>query len=541
MSGSELELPLGKRTKWYRFWEMVPALISYGMLALMLVLSIFDPLLAAIYLLAMIIVLLIRAAGIAIASVGGRQMMVRASQIDWPARLSDLADVEAARARLGKPKVDDEYIHLHNLDAMSASPDNYPEPKDILQLVIVAAYNEPYGVIEPTIQSLVDCNYNHKQMIVVLAYEERGGRSIANTARRLEREFAEQFRAFRVVEHPASLPDEVMGKGPNITYAAEKTVPWLHEQGIDPRLVIVTTLDCDNKPDRSYFTSVAYEFIVHPNRRQTSFQPLSLYFGNIWDAPAPMRVIALGNTFWTITSSVRPHMLRNFASHSQPLDALIDMNFWSKRSIVEDGHQYWRSFFFFKGDYEVIPIYLPIYQDAVYVGSFKKSIVAQFKQLRRWAYGASDVPYVAVRVFSPRREVALFGVLARFLRLVDSHISLATIAILVTVGGWMPLIINYGAFRNISAYNLPNMVSIIQTIAMVGIFITIILSFKILPPRPKHIKKRKYINMVAQWVLIPITSIFYSAFSSLNAQTHLLLGKYLDHFDVTEKSAAKHE
>jgi len=541
MSGEELELPLGKRTRWYRFWEMVPALISYGMLLLMLVLSVFDPLLAAIYLLAMIIVLLIRAAGIAAASIRGRRQMVRARQIDWTSRLSDLANSKMALEHLPAPKTEDEKIHIENLEAIAKTPSKYPKPTDLLQLVIVAAYNEPYEVIEPTIQTLVNCQYDRKQMIIVFAYEARGGAEIERTAQRLRKEFKSQFRDFRLVKHPANLPDEVKGKGPNITYAAEQTVPWIKERGIDPSLVIVTTLDCDNKPDPSYFTSVAYEFIVHPNRHQASFQPLSLYFGNIWDAPAPMRVIALGNTFWTITSSVRPHMLRNFASHSQPLDALISMGFWSKRSIVEDGHQYWRSFFFFNGDYEVVPIYLPIYQDAVYVGSFKKSIVAQFKQLRRWAYGASDVPYVAVRIFSPRRKVGLFGALARFLRLVDSHISLATIAILVTIGGWMPLIINYSAFRNISAYNLPNMVSIIQTVAMIGIFITIILSFKILPARPGHVKKHKYINMVVQWVLLPVTSIFYSALSSLNAQTHLLLGKYLDNFDVTEKAAAKND
>ena len=44
-------------------------------------------------------------------------------------------------------------------------------------------------------------------------------------------------------------------------------------------------------------------------------------------------------------------MLRNFASHSQPLKALIGMNFWSTRTIVEDGHQYWRSLFYFEGKY----------------------------------------------------------------------------------------------------------------------------------------------------------------------------------------------
>jgi hypothetical protein len=35
---------------------------------------------------------------------------------------------------------------------------------------------------------------------------------------------------------------------------------------------------------------------------------------------------------------------------------------------------------------------------------------------------------------------------------------------------------------------------------------------------------------------MPATAILYSAASAFNAQTHLLLGKYLDKFDVTEKA-----
>ena len=50
MSCPDLEIPLGKRSKLYRFFEMLPALISYGMLILLVVLLVFSPFLAAIYL-----------------------------------------------------------------------------------------------------------------------------------------------------------------------------------------------------------------------------------------------------------------------------------------------------------------------------------------------------------------------------------------------------------------------------------------------------------------------------------------------------------
>ena len=50
----DLEIPLGKRTKKYRFFEILPGFFSYGAIILLIVLSIFNPLLASIYLLIII-------------------------------------------------------------------------------------------------------------------------------------------------------------------------------------------------------------------------------------------------------------------------------------------------------------------------------------------------------------------------------------------------------------------------------------------------------------------------------------------------------
>lgn len=534
----DLELPLGKRTPLYRFFEMVPAIISYGMLALLVVLSLLSPLWAAIYLLALIITMIVKAVGMAYHSIVGHRRMVRAQRIDWHDRLAQLERPEESYLTVaGSQSTGFDYeIHKENLRLMAAAPDEFPKPSQLIHLVIIAAYNEPYEVIQPTFESLLESTYDTKQMIIAFAYEDRGGSGIKQTVERLKREYGSHFREFMPIMHPANLPNELVGKGPNITYAAQQMELWIDQQGIDDNDVIITTLDCDNKPHRTYFDYLSYEYIVNENRKHLSYQPIALYFGNIWDAPAPMRVIAIGNTFWTIVSSMRPHMLRNFAAHSQPMSALREMNYWSKRSIVEDGHQFWRSYFYFGGNYSVIPLHVPVYQDAVLADTFRKTLVAQFKQLRRWGYGASDVPYVAIRLFTKRRNVPFFDGLGKFFRLLDSHTSLATIAILVALGGWVPLLINPDASSSIAAHKLPEIISYLQRGAMIGLFITILLSLRLLPPRPARYTRRRSVAMVLQWILMPVTAIGYSAISSLTAQTHLLLGKYLDKFDVTDKS-----
>lgn len=534
----DIELPIGKRSWKYRLFEMLPAICSYTAVGLLVVLSLWNAIAASIYLLAIIITVLVRAIAIAWHTIHGYGRLQVAHKVDWRARLAELEDVPQS-LKNWHGRTSNEFgfkLHLNNLKNIARSAEEFPKPSQLKHVVIVAAYNESIDIIEPTIQSLVDTTIDSKQLIIAFAYEERGGKDIAKTAKLLKAKYGRHFGEFYTVMHPTDLPDEVVGKGGNITYAGQYVAKQLKKQGVNFSDVIVTSLDCDNHPHASYFDYVSYEYIVHPNRKKLSYQPISLFLNNIWDVPAPMRVIATGNSFWNIISAMRPHMLRNFASHSQPLDALYEMDFWSKRTIVEDGHQYWRSYFHFKGDYGVTPIYVPIYQDAVLSDTYRKTLFAQFKQLRRWSYGASDVPYVASHVFTKQRQVPFVEGTMKFFELLDGHVTLASISILVAVGGWVPLLLNSESARSISAHRLPDTVSTLQQLALLGLCISIFLSFKMLPPRPERYKRSRNILMVAQWVLMPVTAICYGSLAAFNAQTHLLLGKYLDKFDVTEKA-----
>lgn len=536
----DLELPLGKRTRLYRFFEMVPAIVSYGAIILLIVLSLISPLLAAIYLLLVIITMFVKAILITIHTVKGKNRIDAAQKVDWRARLESLENVtETYKDAPRKSRAFGYQEHLENLRLMAADSTVFPKPSELYNAVIIATYNESIEILRPTIESIATTTYDNDHLIVVLAYEERGGPAIEATVKSLQKEFRHTFKAFEIVKHPAGLPNEVVGKGGNITYAGKYLATWLDAKRIPYRNVIVTTLDSDNRPHSTYFDYVTYEYIVHEDRKHLSYQPVSLFLNNIWDVPAPMRVVATGNSFWNIISSMRPHTLRNFASHSQPMDALVEMNFWSTRSIVEDGHQYWRSYFYFGGNYAVVPICVPIYQDAVLSDTYTKTLKAQFVQLRRWAYGASDVPYVATRIFTRRRNVPLGGGLARLIRLLDGHVTLASVSILVAVGGWVPLLINSEAARSIAAHQLPEIISSVQRLALIGLLLTIFLAFKMLPPRPERYRRRRTIGMIAQWALMPVTAIVYSSFSAFYSQTRLLTGNYMDKFDVTHKATVE--
>lgn len=537
----DLEIPVGKRKPLYRFFEILPGALSYSAVILLFLLSWISPVLGSIYLLIIVAVTLVKAVGTAFRTIQGHKVVQRAERVNWAKRLEDLNDPHEAFERL-RDRHEGSYgfdEHVQNLRMLSAVEGrSEPKPGDVYHAVIMVAYNEGLETLVPSVEAVRDTTFPNERIIFVLGYEERGGEAMEANAQELKRRFRGVFRDFILVKHPDNLKGEVIGKGPNLTYAGKHLAEYVEKRRMRKENIIVTSLDSDNRMSPKYLDYVAYEFLVRPDRQHFSYQPVSMFTNNIWEASAPMRVIAMSNSFFNVISTMRPHVLRNFASHSQPLAALEGMDFWSKRTIVEDGHQYWRSLFYFEGDYDVVPIRVPIYQDAVISETFGATLKAQFIQLRRWDYGASDVAYVGTYLFSKRRKIPFWQLFPKFMRLLDGHVTLAMMAPIVAFGGWVPMLMNMGS-RGAVAFNLPNVVGWIQTIAAVGLLVTIIISLRMLPPRPEKYNKKRTVMMVVQWVLTPVIAIVYQSAAAFYAQTRLMLGRYMEKFDVTKKIVKK--
>lgn len=544
---AELEIPIGKRTFKYRFFEIVPGSLTWLILILPIILSLIDASsrLAAIFILFFMMSWFYRAIGMAFRTIQGYQRMKESAQIPWLEWLGSLEDAASAIGNLVSHRKSLKRAtrqHLINLQTYIADEELCDlVPSQIIQYVIVPMWKESYEVVEPTIQSLVDSNYPGQQMVVVIAYEQRGGEVPKQTASRLVKKYRSKFKYMSAIEHPADLPNEVVGKGGNVTWAAREMLSYFTKEKITANKVIVTTLDADNRPHPDYFAHLTYSYILTKDRKHHSYQPLALYTNNIWDVPAAMRVLAVGNSFFTITQSMRPHLLRNFSSHAQSLDALIETDFWSTRTVVEDGHQFWRSYFRFHGNHNVISLYSPIYQDAVLSDTYRETLKAQFVQVRRWAYGVSDIPYIANLGFRRKKNriVPLWDFILKFCRLLDTHVSWGTVSLLLLLAAQIPLHIGTHANKSIVAHQLPVIASYAQTFALTGLFVSIYLSMKLLPPRPAKYKRHRTIWMVAQWILLPITSIVYGSCAALSSQTRLMFGRYLNKFDLTPHNAIK--
>lgn len=536
-------------SRWFqRVLEIFPGGLSWTFLALPIILSLVRPIWVAYFIIAFDLFWLIKSFRLAINLIRGYNRLHVAQTVDWPAELNGLYDIpkhvsqlqsvykNLPRTSVKRPYVEQQLAQWKDLAERQAT---ILDPNEVYNAVIIATYNESNDVLEPSVLALTEAEYDLNKLILLIAYEERGGADIEKTANALIAKYGSRFKYAAAIKHPDGLAGEVKGggKGPNITWAGRELTKYIEGQGIDPNNVIVTTLDSDHRPSSQYFSQLTFMFATDVNRLRRSYQPIAMFLNNIWDAPAPMRLIATSNSFWLLMESMRPNRMRNFAAHAQGLGSLIETDYWSVTTIVEDGHQYWRSYFAFDGDHKVVPLYTPVYQDAVLADTYLRTFKVQYLQLRRWAWGVTDIPYV-IKESIRNKRAPLGDKLVQLGRLVEGHFSWATAPLIVTFVAWLPLYLNSEFSDNILAHQLPVITSRIMTVALIGMFITITLSLISLPPRPARYKRRRHIGMVLQWVLIPFTSIIFSACAALDSQTRLMLGKYLEFF-VTEKGVRK--
>src|SRR5690606_14165174 len=93
---------------------------------------------------------------------------------DWDKLLAHLEDPAAA---LASGRKHGPQWHHNNLVRVNKNG-VFLKPDEVLQVVIIATYNEQRDVLEPTIQSVLATHYDHKKVMLVLAYEERGGERV---------------------------------------------------------------------------------------------------------------------------------------------------------------------------------------------------------------------------------------------------------------------------------------------------------------------------------------------------------------------------
>jgi len=230
----------------------------------------------------------------------------------------------------------------------------------------------------------------------------------------------------------------------------------------------------------------------------------------------------------------RPERLSTFSSHSMSFKTLVDVGFWQKNMVSEDSRIFWNALLYYDGNYQVKPLAYPVSLDANFGPTFWQTVKQVYRQQRRWTWGVENVPYLLFG-FYKNKKIPLRRKLYFIATQLEGFWSLATNPILIFLLGWMPLVLGGEEFNTLLlSYNLPRLTRTLMTVAMLGLISSAIISTSLLPPRPARVKIHSWTWHILQWLLVPVTILFFGAIPGLDAQTRLMLGLRLD-FWVTPK------
>ena len=491
-----------KEEKIKRILEIIPGALSWFMISFLIVLFVFKPLSAIVIVIIYLLYWITRLLYSSILLLMSHQRMRSKRNNDW---LSMCKDAESD-------------LKFEN----------------IIHVVLYTIYKEPQDLIIGSLNFLKDIDYPADKIIVVLAGEERAQGSY-DKLRAIADKFKDFFLDIIITIHPEGTPGEITAKGANATYAARQVKIYLEEKGYDLKNIIISCFDADTCPDKKYFSCLTYNFLVNGKRYHTSFQPLPIYSNNIYTAAAFARVIETGSTFWQFIEGMRYEKFITFSSHSMSFKTLVEVDYWPVDLISDDSLIFWKCFLKFKGDYKTYPLDIPVYMDIAVGKNWLDTVRVQYKQKRRWAWGVENFVFLGQHFL--KEEGIPFTVKFRKLyQVLDGHVNWATWAIIISF--ITPLILFLGKIvlkDSLALFNLSYINSVVFNSLSFILLLCIIISWEFMPPRPKEISRLIYVSFLFQWLLTPFISAVLGSFPSLDAQTRLMLGKYLS-FNPTPKS-----
>ncbi len=405
----------------------------------------------------------------------------------------------------------------------------------LYQVVILPFYKEGEDVVDASLKALAHTKYDKKSMIIALGVEERAGEEALALAKRMEEKWKHVFGYFLISVHPGNVPGEMAGKGSNSTCAAEKIrKEVLDPHGIRYNHTLVSIFDIDTVVYPDYFNCLVWHFMTAPRPLKSSFQPVPVFNNNMWEASALARVVAMSSTFWEMVQQERPERMATFSSHSVSFQALYEVGYWQVNMVSEDSRIYWNLMLANNGEYDVVPLSYPVSMDANAAPTMWRTISNIYRQHRRWTYGVENFVYIAYH-FTKNKEISRWKRTRILLQQAEGYWSMVTNPIMLVILGWAPIFLGGRVFHEtVLSYNLPIVVRNLLILAMFGLVVSSILSLSMIPKRPETKGRIRYVAMALQWFLVPLTMIFFSASPGLDAQTRLMLGRYMG-FWVTPK------
>jgi cellulose synthase/poly-beta-1,6-N-acetylglucosamine synthase-like glycosyltransferase len=405
------------------------------------------------------------------------------------------------------------------------------DPLQYIHLCVIPTYTEPYHVLEKTVQAIVNSNYPADKKMIGIITRETDKPGWENVAR-LKAKFGDQLRGFYHIKDPLE-PGIVIGKSAAMNWGGRWMVRVLTEEGYHLNQVLITDLDSDYRVHPEYFAWISHHHAREPLHDFVIWQPVPLFHNNIWQVPMAVRVMSGATSQWQMFLHSRPHRLVAFSSYTCSLEFVHKVGYWDKDVIPEDSRFYWKAFFTFGKRFSVKSVYLPIYGDSPNSRDYASTHMSQYNQIKRWAWGVTDVPYVLARLFK-HPEIPLGLRIRRFLNLFLNHLNWIFLPLLLMFGASVPIWVSQDFALTDLGQSLWSWSGVLLSTTLSTVIFFLFYEMSILPPKPADWPFWKKVGVHFQYLAYPIVGLVLSVLPALEAHTRLLLGRYLE-YRVTEK------
>ncbi|MDP2860264.1 MAG: glycosyltransferase family 2 protein [bacterium] len=480
-----------------RFLEILPGATTIFIITLPAWLSFSHPAVVAYLIILFDIYFLYKAATFGVYSLVGYRKIKEAAKIDWLARAKTM-----------------------------------PGHDELLHVAIIAVANEPVEVLRRSMACFAAQDFPHRQIIVVLANENKFEKLAKERSEILQKEFGKTLTIWETYHE--LVPGEIIGKASNENYAAREVAKRLKKMGVSFKKITVTSCDSDSLLPPGYFSCLTWTFLNDKNRDYHFYHAPVLLYRNFWEVPMPIRLQSTLQSVLRVGMLIRPDKLIQVSTYSLSLDMLEKIGFWDADIVPEDWHLFLQALFTFGDKVQTVPIFLPITADSATGKNFWQALRSRYLQERRWAWGVTDVPY-AIKKFFTTPNIPVSGKIIRLLRLLEHHVSWPVSFFILTVSASIPPLVNPYFKQTVLGQNLPRLSSFILTISTVFLALVILVDIKLHPRRPAGFSLWKTPILILQWLLMPVVSFFLSAVPALDAHARLMIGKRLE-YKVTEKT-----
>ena len=376
-----------------------------------------------------------------------------------------------------------------------------PDALQYYHLCVIPTYTEPYHVLERTVQAIVDSNYPAELTMVGIITRETDKPGWENVAR-LREKFGSRLKGFYHIKDP-----------------------------LEPGIVI--DLDSDYRVHPQYFAWISWHHARTVLRDFVIWQPVPLFHNNIWQVPMAVRIMSASTSQWQMFLHSRPHRLVAFSSYTCSLQFVHKVGYWDKDVIPEDSRFYWKAFFTFGERFSVKSVYLPLYGDSPNSRDYASTHMSQYNQIKRWAWGITDVPYVLARLFK-HPEIPLLLRIRRFMNLFLNHLNWIFLPLLLMFGASVPIWVSTDFSLTDLGQTLWSYSGILLSTTLSTVVFFLYFEIRMLPPKPANWPLWKKGAVHLQYFAYPVVGLVLSVLPALEAHTRLLLGRYLE-YRVTEK------